>query len=147
MMRHLPERGEVASAPVTVALAAGCGAEISSKPAPSPASAEAIAQHMGLAKALGSAACTAATDPNTLLGRYGGYTSKVSGALNEPLRFPRPGPTPSRSKSPSSCSGTRSARVPWTFQGSALPRLGLSDTPAQAAPVEAEFREALRRRR
>ena len=34
---------------------------------------------MGLAKALGFAACTAATDPNTLLGHYGGYTSKVSG--------------------------------------------------------------------
>ena len=52
---------------------------ISSKPAPTPASAKAIAQHMGLAKALGFAAYTAATDPNTLLGRYGGYTSKVSG--------------------------------------------------------------------
>jgi hypothetical protein len=105
MMRHLPERGEVASAPVTVALAAGCGDGISSKPASSPASAEVIARHMGLAKALGFAACTAATDPNTLLGRYGGYTSKVDWGTQRTVEVSPAGPTPSRGKSTSSCSG------------------------------------------
>jgi len=37
--------------PATVALAAGCGAEITGKPAPAPASAKVIARHMGLPKA------------------------------------------------------------------------------------------------
>jgi len=41
--------------PATVALAAGCGAEITGKPAPAPASAKVIARHMGLPKAPGQA--------------------------------------------------------------------------------------------
>lgn len=144
MIRHLPERGEVASAPGDGCARRRMRRRNQQQASASPASAEVIAQHMGLAKALGFAACTSATDLNSLLGRCGGYTGRSPGALSEPLRFSPAGPTPSRGKSPSSCSGAHSARVPWTFQGSALLRLGCWDTSAQAAPVEAEFREALR---
>lgn len=71
MMRYLPGRVRVAIAPAAVAVAAGCGGEISSKPAPVPASAEVIAPNMGLTKAPGYVACTAATDPNSPVDRYG----------------------------------------------------------------------------
>ncbi len=48
MMRYLPAR--VVMVPATVARAAGCGAEISGKSAPAPASAKVIARHMGTPK-------------------------------------------------------------------------------------------------
>jgi hypothetical protein len=68
--------------PATVALAAGCGAEISGKSAPAPASAEVIARHMGMPKAPGYVAYTAPTGPNSPLGRHGEY----------PVRLGFPGP-------------------------------------------------------
>lgn len=78
MIRHLPERGEVASAPGDGCARRRMRRRNQQQASASPASAEVIAQHMGLAKALGFAACTSATDPNSLLGRCGGYTGKVT---------------------------------------------------------------------
>jgi hypothetical protein len=65
---------------------AACGGSPSTGSSPStvpPAaaaspSAEVIAQRMGLTKAPGYVAYTAATDPDHLLGRQNGYTSKVN---------------------------------------------------------------------
>ena len=71
MMRYLPAR--VVMVPATVALAAGCGAEITGKSASAPASAKVIARHMSLTKAPGYVACTAPTGPNSPLGRHGEY--------------------------------------------------------------------------
>jgi len=68
--------------PATVALAAGCGAEISGKSAPAPASAKVIARHIGMPKAPGYVAYTAPTGPNSPLGRHGDYPVR--------LGFPEP---------------------------------------------------------
>lgn len=110
MMRYLPGRVRVAIAPATVALAAGCGAEISSKPAPVSNSAEVIAPHMGLTKALGYVA--------------------------SPL-------PPTRTAWSTAMARTRFGSASPDRPG---PRCcGCPDTPAQAAPVQAEVREALSR--
>jgi len=77
-------------------------------------SAEVIAARMGLTKAPGYVAYTASTDPNHLLGRQNGYTSKINwgpdgntGTIEvSPIR-----PTPSPGRITSRASRARSGSV------------------------------------
>ena len=99
-----------------------------------------IAQRMHLAVT----AYTASTDPNGLLGRYGEYTSKVNWGpdLGDTIEV-----FPDRADAIARQQYIEAFRCPFSsgyfdLQGTALLRLSCSDTPAQAAPVEAHFREA-----
>jgi hypothetical protein len=110
-------------------------------------SAEVIAQRMGLTKAPGYVAYTASTDPNHLLGRQNGYTSKINwgpdGNTGTIEVFPDQADAIARQDY------IKGFTCPFGFgylimQGTADLRLGCDLTPAQAAPIEARFREAAR---
>jgi hypothetical protein len=126
---HSPSPGSVRTAPATTA---------------SP-SAEVIAARMGLTKAPGYVAYTAATDPNHLLGRQNGYTSKVNwgpdGDTGTIEVFP------DRADAIARQDYIKGFTCPFgfgylTMTVTADLRLGCDVTPAQAAPIEARFREA-----
>lgn len=110
-------------------------------------SAEVIAQRMGLTKAPGYVAYTASTDPDHLLGRQNGYTSKINWGPD--------GNTGTIEVFPDQAGATarqdyiKGFTCPFGFgylimAGTADLRLGCDLTPAQAAPIEARFREAAR---
>ena len=108
-------------------------------------SAEVIAARMGLTKAPGYVAYTASTDPNHLLGRQNGYTSKINwgpdGNTGTIEVFPDQADAIARQDY------IKGFTCPFgfgylTMQGTADLRLGCDLTPAQAAPIEARFREA-----
>ncbi len=110
-------------------------------------SAEVIAQRMGLTKAPGYVAYTASTDPNHLLGRQNGYTSKINwgpdGNTGTIEVFPDQADAIARQDY------IKGFTCPFgfgylTMQGTADLRLGCDLTPAQAAPIEARFRQAAR---
>lgn len=88
-------RGVFVLAAALVALTAGCGSgarapgpgasSTAARPPPTQAgssSAETIAARMGVTTDAGYVAYTAATDPDHLLGRQNGYTSKVNWGPN-----------------------------------------------------------------
>ena len=160
-------RGVFVLASAFVALTAGCGSSAqapvpgtpgtavasgaSSTAARPPAaqavspSAEVIAQRMGLTKASGYVAYTAATDPNHLLDRQNGYTSKINwgpdGNTGTIEVFPDQAGAIARQDY------VKGFTCPFGFgylimQGTADLRLGCDLTPAQAAPLEALFRVA-----
>jgi hypothetical protein len=108
-------------------------------------SAEVIAARMGLTKAPGYVAYTASTDPNHLLGRQNGYTSKINwgpgGNTGTIEVFPDQADAIARQDY------IKGFTCPFGFgylimAGTADLRLGCDVTPAQAAPVEARFRKA-----
>ena len=114
---------------------------------PASPSAEVIAARMGLDKAPGYVAYTASTDPNHLLGRQNGYTSKINwgpdGNTGTIEVFPDQADAIARQDY------IKGFTCPFgfgylTMQGTADLRLGCDLTPAQAAPIEARFREAAR---
>ena len=128
----------------TTAAPAAAPAASQGRQAVSP-SAEVIAQGMGLAKAPGYVAYTASTDPNHLLGRQNGYTSKINwgpdGNTGTIEVFPDQADAIARQDY------IKGFTCPFgfgylTMQGTADLRLGCDLTPAQAAPIEARFREA-----
>jgi hypothetical protein len=151
-------RGVVVLASALVALTAGCGSSAqapgpgtSSTAASPPAtqavspSAEVIAQRMGLTTLPGYVAYTASTDPNHLLGRQNGYTSKINwgpdGNTGTIEVFPDQADAIARQDY------IKGFTCPVGFgylimQGTADLRLGCDLTPAQAAPLEARFRAA-----
>ncbi len=141
-----------------VALIAGCG---SSAQAPGPAtsntaasppgtqatplSAETIAARMHVTRDTGYVAYTAATDPDHLLGRQNGYTSKVNwgpgGDTGTIEVFPDQADAIARQQY------IQGFTCPfgWGYfalQGAADLRIGCDLTPAQAAVLEARFRAA-----
>ena len=151
-------RGVFVLASALVALTAGCG---SSAQAPAPGtsstaanppatqavspSAEVIAQRMGLTKAPGYVAYTASTDPNHLLGRQNGYTSKINwgpdGNTGTIEVFPDQADAIARQDY------IKGFTCPFgfgylTMTGTADLRIGCDVTPAQAAAIEARFRKA-----
>ncbi len=116
-----------------------------SAPAQVSPNAEVIAARMGLTKAPGYVAYTAATDPNHLLGRQNGYTSKVNwgpdGDTGTIEVFP------DRADAIARQDYIKGFTCPFgfgylTMTGTADLRLGCDVTPAQAAAIEARFREA-----
>lgn len=141
---------------VTLAIAAlaGCSNPVATRSA-SPAtttstgtfnpSAEVIAQRMGLTKAPGYVVYTASTDPNHLMGRQNGYTSKINWGPD--------GNTGTIEVFPDQASATarqdyiKGFTCPFGFgylirAGTADLRLGCDVTPVQAATVEARFHAA-----
>lgn len=115
-----------------------------SPPSLSP-SAEVIAARMGLTRASGYAAYTAATDPNHLLGRVNGYTSKVSWGPDGDTGTIEVYPDAAGAIARQQYVSAFACPFGWGYlvrQGTADLRLGCDLTPAQAAPVEARFREA-----
>ncbi len=148
-MRY-PKVLAAASAVAALALA-GCGAQSASTSASPPSatapSAEVIAARMGVTRDAGYVAYTAVTDPNHLLGRQNGYTSKVSwgpgGDTGTIEVFPGQAAAAARQQY------IQGFTCPfgWGYlaeQGTADLRLGCDVTPAQAAVIEARFRAASR---
>ncbi len=141
-----------------VALMAGCGSSAQAPrpgapgtaPSPpgtqaTPPSAETIAARMDVTRDAGYVAYTAATDPDHLLGRQNGYTSKANwgpgGNTGTIEVFPDQADAIARQQY------IQGFTCPfgWGYfamQGTADLRIGCDLTPAQAASIEARFRTA-----
>ena len=149
------------SAVIAVCVLVGCGAAASSSQPPSTsappsanhtatvtATAEVIAHRMGLTSAGGYVAYIATTDPNHLLGRQNGYTSKVNwGDHNEVALWGSIEVFPDNAEATTRDQEVSSLVPPLgdgydTVAGDALLRLGTVYTPAQAAQLKAAFLKA-----
>ena len=134
----------VQNAPPSTSTAASIAAQASSTPrtpsAPLVAlTAEQIAQLMNLPDVT---AYTAATDPNHLLGRQGGYTSKINWPDGSIEVFSTPADAQKRDTYLQALSGLPFGDGYDYLVGIYLLRIFDSQTPAQAHVLEAEFLKA-----
>jgi hypothetical protein len=107
-------------------------------------SAEEIAHSMDLDKQPGYVAYTADTDPNHLLGRQGGYTSKINWGGDQDSSIEV---FPDRTDAQARESYVQGFRCPFRdgyddLTDTALLRLSCNDTPSQAKSIEARFHSA-----
>lgn len=132
----IPQNAESSTATAT-SIAAQASSTPSAPSTPSAAlTAEQIAQRMNLRHVT---VYTAATDPNHLLGRQGGYTSKINWPNGSIEVFPTPAEAQKREIYLQALAGTPFGDGYDYLVGTYLLRIFDSQTPTQAHALEAEF--------